>query len=98
MFSMINVAERKDCGPELTIHAAAATCSWRCSDPSLPSISRSVSGSVSVLWTRWPGGGGSLLMSSERFTGRCVQTVFPICWCAMGWLSIGMSLTVPVER
>ncbi len=51
IFSIMNVAERKDCGPELIIHAAAATWSWRWSDPSLPSISHSVSGSVDeVAW------------------------------------------------
>jgi hypothetical protein len=97
ILSIINVAERKEFGPELIIHAADATCSWMWSDPSLPSMSCSVVGSVSVLLTRWPGGGESWLMSKERFNGRCVHTLLPICWCAMGWLSSGMSVTVPVE-
>ncbi len=97
-FSIMKVADMNDSGPADMIHAAAATWSWRWRDPLLPIMSCSVVGLVSVLLMRWPGGGFLLLVESDRFIGRCVQTFIPTCWYAIGWLSKGISCTVPVER
>ena len=78
------------------IHAAAATCLCRWSNPSLPIISFSVVGLESVLAISSPGGGLVCSMSSAKLVGLCVHTSCPICWYVMGWLARGSTVVVPV--
>ena len=78
------------------IHAAAATCSCRWSNPSLPIISFLVVGLESVLVISSPGGGLVCSMSSAKLVGLCINMSCPICWYVIGWLVRGGAVVVPV--
>jgi hypothetical protein len=80
----MKVADMKKSGPADMTHAAAATWSWRRRDPSLPIMSRSVVGLVSVLLMRWPGGGFLLLVESDRFIRHCIQMFFQLVGMQLG--------------
>ncbi len=93
---MKKVAERCFVSSVDIIHAAADTCSYRWSDPSLPIISFSVVGSVSVFANSSLGGGLVCSMLSAKLVGLCVHKSCPICWYVIGWLVRGSAVVVPV--
>ncbi len=92
IFTIRNVAERCFVPPVDIIHAAAATCLCRWSDPSLPIISFSVVGSESELLIKSSGGGRVFSMSSARLVGLCVHTS-----CPMSYLLVCDGLTCERE-